>query len=531
MPSPSTAWRRVIGVSLLLPLVSIGCGDGALRVANPEHPWVVVALDGADWDAIEPLWKRGQLPHLRALAKRGARVELGTDYAASPVIWNTVATGVIPARHGITDFVLPTAQGDLPVSSTMRKVPAIWNMASLTGLRVAVLGWWASWPAEEVEGVVVADRVQRASDGLVWPPSREVWLEEELRRVGNRAGEPDFPRLPYDRDNVMAHLAEDLVGERFDLLMVYLRSIDVESHYYWKYFQPDSPRYSGVDPEELQRYGDRVPAAYRAVDAAIGRLRAAAPPDANFLVLSDHGFHPVRERYRIVSDLDPLLERLGFLVRERDGAIDFSRTLLYTYATAGHKTEKKLRYPTAGREPGGAVPMSERPAIRRRLQRVLEQIEYSGGEPAFRVRSPSAAEQRNGADLIVRVQETGATPELRLDGEPVGGVISSVHTITGSHGFNTRGMLVAAGPDVAEAAALDGMTVHDITPTLLYGLGLPVAEDFDGKAWLLLFRPEFRARHPLRTIPTWGQRATGEARATEADAEIVQELRALGYLD
>jgi hypothetical protein len=40
----------------------------------------------------------------------------------------------------------------------VRRVPALWNMASTAGLRVAAVSYWASWPAEEVAGVVVSDR-------------------------------------------------------------------------------------------------------------------------------------------------------------------------------------------------------------------------------------------------------------------------------------------------------------------------------------------------------------------------------------
>jgi hypothetical protein len=45
-----------------------------------------------------------------------------------------------------------------PITSTERRVPAIWNMASGAGRQVVVLGLWATWPAEPVRGLLVADR-------------------------------------------------------------------------------------------------------------------------------------------------------------------------------------------------------------------------------------------------------------------------------------------------------------------------------------------------------------------------------------
>ncbi|MBD3854101.1 MAG: alkaline phosphatase family protein, partial [Acidobacteria bacterium] len=92
---------------------------------EPIHPFILFGVDGADWDVIEWLWEEGRLPHLRQLADRGIAAPLETFHHASPVIWTTVATGVMPDVHGITEFVVPTVKGDQPVSSSLRRVPAL----------------------------------------------------------------------------------------------------------------------------------------------------------------------------------------------------------------------------------------------------------------------------------------------------------------------------------------------------------------------------------------------------------------------
>ena len=43
-------------------------------------------------------------------------------------------------------------------SSVLRSVKALWNVASEKGLRVGVVNWWATWPADPVNGYVVTDR-------------------------------------------------------------------------------------------------------------------------------------------------------------------------------------------------------------------------------------------------------------------------------------------------------------------------------------------------------------------------------------
>ena len=44
------------------------------------------------------------------------------------------------------------------MTSDLRRVKALWNIASDRGLDVAVVGWWATWPPETVRGSIVSDR-------------------------------------------------------------------------------------------------------------------------------------------------------------------------------------------------------------------------------------------------------------------------------------------------------------------------------------------------------------------------------------
>src|SRR5690349_16450018 len=112
--------RRVLVVLLVLGAAAAGLA-GWLR--RPEvsparrSPLIVIGIDGGEWKVIHRLWAAGKLPNLKALAGRGTAASLRTAYNSSPVIWTTIATGVTPPVHGITDFVVATPQGDVPISS------------------------------------------------------------------------------------------------------------------------------------------------------------------------------------------------------------------------------------------------------------------------------------------------------------------------------------------------------------------------------------------------------------------------------
>lgn len=509
---------------LLAVLLALGAVAAALvwwqrePAASPagRAPLVVIGIDGGEWKVIRRLWAEGRLPHLKALADRGTTATLRTAYNSSPVIWTTIATGVTPPVHGITDFVVATPQGDVPISSEVRKVPALWNMLSRAGRRVAVLGWWGSWPSEEVNGVVVSDRALLDLPDRVSPAAYLPAFLDDLRAADADPG-LFHEEEPERRDRVVARTAAELAREGFDLILAYFRSPDIVSHNHWKGFEPE--RFPG-SPEIAASQGE-VPRIYEAVDREIGRIVEAAPPDANVLVLSDHGFHAARgEEIKIFFDMDALLARLGYLER-RGGAIDFARSRVYTHGTPAFRPAKVLRFARPG----------EVPDLRRRLEADLAAVTNERGEPVFAVREARPRRGEEG-DLVAVLQIEKVTKRLRIGSQPFDGAVQSLGRISGTHTRTTHGIFLAAGPDIDKGADLAGIHIHDIAPTILYGLGLPVAEDFAGKPRIDLFDEEFRRAHPLRTVRSWGVRNEGgHARSSEADEDLLNELRALGYIN
>jgi predicted AlkP superfamily phosphohydrolase/phosphomutase len=502
-------------------LAASGCGRAAQSV-----PLLLVGIDGGEWSVVRALWEQDRLPTLRALAARGSSAELRTAYGPSPVIWTTMATGLVPAEHGITDFVVATPRGDVPVSSTLRRAPALWNMLSERDRRVAVLGWWATWPAETVRGVVVSDRYGLTRDGAVAPPEfaqRVAALEGlDARDGAGRFASLATPGEVGARDRTMAVVAHELVGarERYDLVLLYFRGVDVVSHGAWKYWRPE--RFPPIAAAELEARREDVPRAYEAVDRALGRvLEAAGGLDRiNVLVVSDHGFRAqVPEEVGFFLDFDRVLERLGFLVRSGDG-VDREASLAWTVASPHHERTKKVRLAPPGRA-----------ATQRRLESELGRVAFADGRPAFRLRAPRPSEAAEGADTVAVVEDPAVPGSLRLDGAPWPESGWSVWAVSGTHRPRTHGLLIAAGPDLARGADLGRVSIHDVAPTVLYALGLPYGRDFAGRPVAALFTAEFRARTPLRAIDTWGRRAAGGPADSPADGALLEQLRALGYLD
>jgi hypothetical protein len=80
---------------------------------------VVIELDGAGLDVVDELRSEGRLPNFDRLMATGTfgplqswpslRVmrQIARRSLASPILWTSIATGKIPEKHGVRDFVLP----------------------------------------------------------------------------------------------------------------------------------------------------------------------------------------------------------------------------------------------------------------------------------------------------------------------------------------------------------------------------------------------------------------------------------------
>ena len=138
----------------------------------------LIGLDGLDPLLLERHAAEGRVPNLARLMREGAWGPLRSrEPLLSPLLWTTIATGQRPQDHGILDFVEPGPDGKaVPITSTRRRVPALWNVASEFDVTSGFVGWYASWPAETTRGFLVSDRLAfhqvksaRAEAGATWP--------------------------------------------------------------------------------------------------------------------------------------------------------------------------------------------------------------------------------------------------------------------------------------------------------------------------------------------------------------------------
>ena len=317
--------------ALLVAAILTGCrspsAPPAAAAAGNGRPVIFVGLDGADWQLLDDYIANGSMPNLARLAREGTSGVLDTIRPPlSPLIWTSMMTGVSPLDHGILDFVQFDAKTGAkePITSSLRRAPAIWNMASSAGKRVAVLGLWATYPAEAVNGTIVSDRLftflfkeDAPPAGVVHPPDRDGWARDVLQRaegsVDAAALKPYLPWLsdamyrqsadsddPYGQPisalrrilidtRVYDDLGRDVLQrEHPDLAVVYFEGTDTIGHVFAPFAPPRQPQ---VSESDYERYHDVPQRYFRQIDDRLGEFRRLAESsNATLMLASDHGF-------------------------------------------------------------------------------------------------------------------------------------------------------------------------------------------------------------------------------------------------
>jgi hypothetical protein len=375
------------GVDLPPPIRSAATRQPAQPGAAGQPRVMMILLDGASLEYVLPRVAEGRLPAFARLLEKGAVMDLATVRPTQPdPVWAAVATGMYPSKNGVRSAASYFARGDdrmvdlLPdhcfshalvhlgfvrdepnASNTWRARP-IWSIASNAGLRVGIVRWPLTYPAEEVDGFIVSDRFHQLVgsiaefDRAATPRDLLPWLEASYSQLpagpGTQAepisavtsGTPEESALRRDRgySTAMRNLAREMSPR---LTALRYEGLDTVGHYYLRYTQPRIFR--DMPEEERRRFSQAIDRYYTYIDAEIGASLDAVAPGDLLVVVSGFGMQPLnlikQSIGRILGnpDFTGTHERApdGFLIaygsavepgrRQRGSVVDVTPTVLY----------------------------------------------------------------------------------------------------------------------------------------------------------------------------------------------------------
>jgi hypothetical protein len=425
LPPAGLSRRRVLPLVLGAAALFAAVVVLAPRLARPAGPAAgpdyavvptglrvrVLGIDGLERRMAEHLVAGGEMPALGRLLGSGACARLRAEPERVPaIVWTTIATGRGPEAHGIrsadtrrvTGLRTPVSLGTgrspfIPAlgtatdllrltrprapSAVLRSVKAFWNVASEKGLRVGVVNWWATWPADAVNGYVVTDRAafKLETGGR---PDREVHPPDSFERLRPLLDSSDEERARrLDR----FHLAVALAlrgGTPPDVEALYLPGLDIFTMQ--ELGEAPASDLAGLDAKlgAAREY-------YRFVDGLVAEVAEGLGPEDVLVLVADPGrlarggAHPaegllvVAGGPAVVADLGTASERdvaptvlhlLGLpKSRELDG-----QTLEPALAEAFRRDHPVRLVDSYGRRP------ASRPAQSDFDEQVLEQLKSLG---------------------------------------------------------------------------------------------------------------------------------------------------------
>jgi predicted AlkP superfamily phosphohydrolase/phosphomutase len=545
---------------------------------------LVIGLDGASWDFIDPLLQAGELPNLARLIAGGVRATLrSTIPPITAAAWPSFLTGKNPGKHGIFGFkALDLARygedGELSSSRPIAGQTLFDHLGAL-GLPVCAYLVPMTYPVWPINGSMVAGYpTPDVTRVYAHPPELAEWVPAPLESDFDRrnAGPEEVVRLSFDMLERLTRTMERFLAEdRHHFYMVVENLTDFFVHRFWKLRDPTFPTY---DRALAAQVGDVIAECYRRVDAAIGRLLAKTPEDWVLVVLSDHGNGRGATRFFHVNQW---LERQGLLQPARVGRASLARrgmgvvrALLRSPALKGlvlRLLPKRLQQRlTRVRDLANQVDWAATRAFGVQLYPLVGGITVNlrGRQPDGIV-APGAEYERLCSELLERLRElrdpqTGAqivreayrreevyqgpylasapdvvfltNPDYRI-GNRLDQLVTEVDRASlwrwsGYH--RMEGVLLLHAPGVfRRAATLDGPEIVDVLPTLYHAMGLPVPTDVDGRVLEGAFEPAFLAERPIRFGGTLGgDGAGGDGRYSEQEEEGIKvALRGFGYIE
>jgi predicted AlkP superfamily phosphohydrolase/phosphomutase len=514
---------------------------------------LIIGWDGADWQILDDLIRRGCLPNLSAMLAEGARGNLeSTIPSHSWAAWSTFMTGLNPGGHGVYDFVErhPTDPGKrIPVSSRSIKAATFFERLSEAGRELRVANVPVTFPPIPLNGRMISGVAVPPGARFVYPDEWAKHLErsapwpingmEWLRSKDDPIGLVNEARWFIERRTVSF---EALLDGDWDVAVCVYVSTDRLQHAFGAQLLPSHPDYPQQSESALAA---AVRAAYTSLDQQIPRLRAAAGPHATTMLMSDHGFRPINR----VADLNLILADLDFASRSKTAGATTalrksSQWRSMTKSRVGRMLKRRMRVPStldwsksvayrsagdggisinlAGREPGGTVARADYERVREDVREgLLGWTDEAGIAPIKTVWRREELYSGPHFDLA---------PDLVLEPNDMW-TFSSMKTITADTEWPTgehrrSGVVVSCGGRTVPGDLGDS-DIADIAATALAFCGVPSA-NLDGRV-IDEIAGSSTARQPAQVDAV--ERGGGDELTEDQQEHIAQHLRDLGYIE
>lgn len=550
---------------------------------------ILISIDGATWEVMWPLIQNTKLPHIARLIKEGSwGVLLSEEPMFSPVLWTTIATGKKRERHGITNMAKKEGNSFnyRCFTSSDRKTKAFWNILTDYGVSVGMINWWATWPAEKINGYIVSDYLQLLTSFLKKPPIIEKRINadimdvtypesifkvvqkyqkikaipEEFSYLGHKSisrsqaiffirqaetEEIDMTELKkmllinriqtFSSEDMRISLVGNYLLKRFptDLFAIYFQGLDSVQHSCWEFYEPDAIEYNfHPSEEEIDLFGQVIPEYYAWYDKLLGQLLDKVDKEnTTIMIISDHGFGPFCDPFTYYFSLNLLFERLGWL-KSKNNKIYWSEASVYSPPTF-REVYRPICLNLQGREPYGVVKLEDYEELRMVTKNKLLTLKTQNGKKLFEDVRIADNPSKENIDLEVKINPLISLEDELLINSKKSPLKKFMIPAPWSGDHHHEGIIIMSGRYIKTGQIIKGATIYDVTPTILALLGVPIGKDMDGRVLKDIIKEECLIKKPLVYIDSHDSDLNSkrkDQKISPFDEEMKDRLRSIGYL-
>ena len=249
---------------------------------------ILLGLDGATWNQFNKFLKSNSMPTLSKIISKGIHAELESTFPfTSRTSWLSLLTGTNPGKHGIPHHIVGGKQ----------ELPSIWNILSQNHKKVIIINEIVTYPPIPINGILITGGFSTPTNSTdyVFPKSliKEInsiaggyipaLQSSFMKKIKQEDYDSAFNQLQEYGEKIFKtsiHLAEH---NEWDYLQIILENTDYLHHFFW-----DKPKHL----EKFYIWLDKILEEY---------LALATKNNANLLIVSDHGFGPIKKHFLINS--------------------------------------------------------------------------------------------------------------------------------------------------------------------------------------------------------------------------------------
>ena len=469
---------------------------------------IIIGLDGASFELLQPMIDDGTLPNLKIIQQKGCWADM--EVCLPPVTcpnWKCYSTGKNPGKLGVfwwENIDIANKRVYHP-RKRYQKHKEIWDYLSIAKKRCLIMNMPTTYPVKEINGYLIAGGPDAPEKGFTYPKN----LEQQLEKEGYKVHAEKINPLIFSKEEIFAdcrnvikkrfEIFQKLIKEEtFDFAQITLFYINAMQHFFWN--------------DELTKD------LWKLIDSNIGKLCK----QHTVFLLSDHGSNPISTVFNINS----WLEKEGYLVLKKNkfssmlSALRINQESCYKFINKmGIKKEQLIKIiPESLLKlipfEGGEI---RKEAKTQKINWKKSRAIASGQGPVYLIDKSSALKKeiitkikrlknKKGENIAANVftkEEIYLGPYLDIAPDIIIDQNKGVHIQGGIgkkaifenplkwKGENKKtGLFMAYGPEISTNGNFGKVHILDLAPTILNFFEINKPENMDGKVLNILKKEE-----------------------------------------